>query len=79
MRRASGAVIWLDLDLAGGDGAKERSLCGRSQLPADEVGRLGDDQRCGGERACRSDCARAGIVIGVGVVGGGEQNARVDD
>lgn len=35
----------LDQNVAGGDGAEEAGLGGRPELPVDQVGGLGDDER----------------------------------
>jgi hypothetical protein len=67
------------LDLAGRHRTEEAGFRGGSELPADEVCGLGDDKGGRGQRAGFLDRADAGFVAGVGVVGGGQQNARVDD
>jgi hypothetical protein len=69
----------LHLDLDGRYRTEEAGFGGGSELPADEVGGLGDDESGRNQRARVLDRADAKFVIGVGVVGGGEQNARIDD
>lgn len=79
MRRASGGVIGSTWISAAATARKKRCLCYRARLPADHIGGLGEHERRGEDRACVADRARAGLVVVIGVVGGREQDARVDD
>ena len=50
-----------------------------TDLSADQVGGLGDDEGRRAERPGTVDRLHAPVVIGVGVVGSREKDARVDD
>lgn len=69
----------LDLQLARGESTEERCFRGCAELPTDEVGAFGDHKRGRYKRARALNDFDAGLMIGIGVVGGREENARVDD
>ena len=69
----------LNLDVACCHGAKERCFCLGAELATDEIGGFGDHERSGEERSRALDRPVARLMVRVSVVGGREQNARVDD
>ncbi len=69
----------LNLQLTRGDGTEERCFRGCAELPTDEVGSFGDHERGCYERARVLNGLGAGLMVGIGVVGGREENARIDD
>lgn len=68
-----------DLELTCGYGAEETRFRGCTDLSTDQVGGLGDDEGRRYERPGTVDRVHAPVVIGVGVVGSREKDARVDD